>query len=142
MYNIVVDTEETGKQLLQKGKLKRRYTIIPLNKISARHIPDSAVKKAQQLVSFHLDCMSVSVCLSDCLTVCVWLSVSVCLCLSVYICLSDCLCVTVCVCLCLSVCVCVWLSVCVHVCVCVCVLLLLIQSSHPNFDVIMNMNRL
>lgn len=50
LYNIVVDTEETGKQLLQKGKLKRRYTIIPLNKISARRIPDSAVKKAQQLV--------------------------------------------------------------------------------------------
>ena len=30
LYNVVVDTEETGKQLLQKGKLKRRYTIIPL----------------------------------------------------------------------------------------------------------------
>eukprot|EP00912_Choanoflagellata_sp_UC4_P001945 UC4_evm1s1248 len=33
LYNVVVDTEETGKQLLKKGNLKRRVTIIPLNKI-------------------------------------------------------------------------------------------------------------
>ena len=48
---MVVDTEVTGKKLLQKGELKRRYTIIPLNKISARAIDDATVKRAQQLVS-------------------------------------------------------------------------------------------
>lgn len=35
LYNVVVDTAETGTQLLQRGKLKKRVTIIPLNKISA-----------------------------------------------------------------------------------------------------------
>jgi structural maintenance of chromosome 2 len=35
LYNVVVDTAETGTQLLQNGKLKKRVTIIPLNKISA-----------------------------------------------------------------------------------------------------------
>lgn len=35
LYNVVVDTEVTGTQLLQNGKLRKRVTIIPLNKISA-----------------------------------------------------------------------------------------------------------
>ena len=52
LFNIVVDTEDTGKQLLQNGKLKRRYTIIPLNKISSRCISADVVKKAQSLVSW------------------------------------------------------------------------------------------
>lgn len=50
LYNVVVDTEQTGKQLLQKGELRRRYTIIPLNKISARTIPNDVVKRAESLV--------------------------------------------------------------------------------------------
>lgn len=50
LFNVVVDTEETGKQLLQKGKLRRRYTIIPLNKIAARSLNNDTVKKAQALV--------------------------------------------------------------------------------------------
>ncbi|TYH61430.1 hypothetical protein ES332_D07G051700v1 [Gossypium tomentosum] len=33
LFNVVVDTENTGKQLLQNGDLRRRVTIIPLNKI-------------------------------------------------------------------------------------------------------------
>ncbi|KAA8571968.1 hypothetical protein EYC84_001909 [Monilinia fructicola] len=32
LYNVVVDTEVTGTQLLQNGKLRKRVTIIPLNK--------------------------------------------------------------------------------------------------------------
>lgn len=35
LYNVVVDTEVTGTQLLQGGRLKKRVTIIPLNKIAA-----------------------------------------------------------------------------------------------------------
>lgn len=35
LYNVVVDSSETGKQLLQNGKLRKRVTIIPLNKIAA-----------------------------------------------------------------------------------------------------------
>ncbi|XP_010129016.1 PREDICTED: structural maintenance of chromosomes protein 2 [Chlamydotis macqueenii] len=49
LYNIIVDTEVTGKKLLEKGELKRRYTIIPLTKISARCIGQDTVKLAQTL---------------------------------------------------------------------------------------------
>ncbi|NXF80379.1 SMC2 protein, partial [Sclerurus mexicanus] len=49
LYNIIVDTEVTGKKLLEKGELKHRYTIIPLNKISARCIQADTVKLAQSL---------------------------------------------------------------------------------------------
>ncbi|KAJ8040749.1 Structural maintenance of chromosomes protein 2 [Holothuria leucospilota] len=50
LYNVIVDSEVTGKKLLQKGELKRRYTIIPLNKIAARTLNDKTVKAAQQAV--------------------------------------------------------------------------------------------
>ena len=50
LYNIVVDTEETGKGLLERGRLKKRYTIIPLNKIAAKSISNDVIKKAQSLV--------------------------------------------------------------------------------------------
>jgi structural maintenance of chromosome 2 len=35
LYNVVVEDEKVGKDLLQNGKLKKRVTIIPLNKISS-----------------------------------------------------------------------------------------------------------
>ena len=35
LYNVVVQDEKIGKELLQNGKLKKRVTIIPLNKINA-----------------------------------------------------------------------------------------------------------
>lgn len=50
LYNVVVDTEVTGKKLLEKGDLKRRYTIIPLNKISARCLGADTIKAAKNLV--------------------------------------------------------------------------------------------
>ncbi|XP_055014447.1 structural maintenance of chromosomes protein 2 [Boleophthalmus pectinirostris] len=50
LYNIVVDTEVTGKKLLEKGELQRRYTIIPLNKISAKTLNDRVVNTAKNLV--------------------------------------------------------------------------------------------
>uniref|UniRef100_A0A8C3S6I5 Structural maintenance of chromosomes protein n=1 Tax=Chelydra serpentina TaxID=8475 RepID=A0A8C3S6I5_CHESE len=50
LYNIVVDTEVIGKKLLEKGELKRRYTIIPLNKISAHCIRQETVMAAKRLV--------------------------------------------------------------------------------------------
>lgn len=40
----------TGKKLLEKGELKRRYTIIPLNKISAKTLNQSVVNTAKSLV--------------------------------------------------------------------------------------------
>ncbi|MED6273357.1 Structural maintenance of chromosomes protein 2 [Characodon lateralis] len=50
LYNIVVDTEVTGKKLLEKGELQRRYTIIPLNKISAKTLNDKVINTAKSLV--------------------------------------------------------------------------------------------
>lgn len=47
LYQVVVDTEQTGKLLLQKGGLRKRITILPLNKINARCTDPSKVKKAQ-----------------------------------------------------------------------------------------------
>ncbi|NXS19256.1 SMC2 protein, partial [Mystacornis crossleyi] len=49
LYNIIVDTEVTGKKLLEKGELKHRCTIIPLNKISARCVQEDVVKLAKSL---------------------------------------------------------------------------------------------
>ncbi|XP_008627423.1 PREDICTED: structural maintenance of chromosomes protein 2 [Corvus brachyrhynchos] len=49
LYNIIVDTEVTGKKLLEKGELQHRCTIIPLNKISARCVQEDTVKLAQSL---------------------------------------------------------------------------------------------
>ncbi|XP_033637022.1 structural maintenance of chromosomes protein 2-like [Asterias rubens] len=50
LYNVVVDSEVTSKKLLQKGELKRRYTIIPLNKIAARSLNADKIKAAENLV--------------------------------------------------------------------------------------------
>ena len=50
LYNVVVDHNETAKQLLQNGRLRHRVTIIPLNKISARTISPRVVEKAKELV--------------------------------------------------------------------------------------------
>eukprot|EP00049_Salpingoeca_infusionum_P003732 m.70226 g.70226 ORF g.70226 m.70226 type:complete len:1213 (+) comp12252_c0_seq3:40-3678(+) len=50
LFQVVVADEVTGKQLLSKGKLKRRVTIIPLNKIAARTLKRETVAEAQRLV--------------------------------------------------------------------------------------------
>ncbi|XP_062375565.1 structural maintenance of chromosomes protein 2 [Sardina pilchardus] len=50
LYNVVVDNEVTGKKLLERGELKRRYTIIPLNKIAARTLNANVVRSAKDLV--------------------------------------------------------------------------------------------
>lgn len=51
LYNVVVDTEETGKQLLKNGDLRSRVTIIPLNKIQTYTIPDRVQQAARRLVN-------------------------------------------------------------------------------------------
>ncbi|KAL3373464.1 hypothetical protein AABB24_005448 [Solanum stoloniferum] len=50
LFNIVVDTEDTGKQLLQKGGLRKRVTIIPLNKIQTHPVPPRHQNAATRLV--------------------------------------------------------------------------------------------
>jgi structural maintenance of chromosome 2 len=55
LYNVVVDSAETGTQLLQNGKLKKRVTIIPLNKISAFKASAAKVGAAQQIAPGKVD---------------------------------------------------------------------------------------
>ncbi|XP_010546067.1 PREDICTED: structural maintenance of chromosomes protein 2-1-like isoform X2 [Tarenaya hassleriana] len=50
LFNVVVDTEDTGKQLLQKGDLRRRVTIIPLSKIQSHLVPPRVQQAAVRLV--------------------------------------------------------------------------------------------
>ncbi|XP_058973513.2 structural maintenance of chromosomes protein 2 [Pocillopora verrucosa] len=50
LYNVVIDDEVTGKKLISNGKLKRRYTFIPLNKIASRTLSNDVVKRAESLV--------------------------------------------------------------------------------------------
>lgn len=49
LYNVVVDSAETGSQLLQNGKLRKRVTIVPLNKIAAFRATAEKVGAAQKL---------------------------------------------------------------------------------------------
>lgn len=50
LFNVVVDNEETGKLLLKNGRLKRRVTLIPLNKITSREVEPQVIRRAQSLV--------------------------------------------------------------------------------------------
>ncbi|XP_028801071.1 structural maintenance of chromosomes protein 2-1 [Neltuma alba] len=50
LFNVVVDTENTGKQLLQNGDLRRRVTIIPLNKIQSHTVHSRIQQAASRLV--------------------------------------------------------------------------------------------
>ncbi|KAJ1435079.1 RecF/RecN/SMC [Ochromonadaceae sp. CCMP2298] len=49
LYQVVVDTENTGKLLLQKGGLRKRVTILPLNKINSRCTDPTKVSRAKQM---------------------------------------------------------------------------------------------
>jgi len=48
LFQVVVDSESTGKKLLQKGKLKHRVTLIPLNQIDDRVLAKDRLRAAQQ----------------------------------------------------------------------------------------------
>ncbi|KAI6245089.1 Structural maintenance of chromosomes protein 2 [Erysiphe necator] len=55
LYNVVVDTETTGTQILQKGKLRKRITIIPLNKITAIKASSEKIDTALQICPGKVD---------------------------------------------------------------------------------------
>jgi structural maintenance of chromosome 2 len=55
LYNVVVDTEVTGTELLQNGKLKKRVTIIPLNKIAAFKASAEKIGAAQRIAPGRVD---------------------------------------------------------------------------------------
>ncbi|GJE94134.1 condensin complex subunit SMC2 [Phanerochaete sordida] len=49
LYNVVVDNERVGKDLLQNGRLKKRVTIIPLNKINAHKMSSQKIAAVNRL---------------------------------------------------------------------------------------------
>eukprot|EP00535_Pseudo-nitzschia_heimii_P004083 CAMPEP_0197182380 /NCGR_PEP_ID=MMETSP1423-20130617/6356_1 /TAXON_ID=476441 /ORGANISM="Pseudo-nitzschia heimii, Strain UNC1101" /LENGTH=1216 /DNA_ID=CAMNT_0042632793 /DNA_START=34 /DNA_END=3684 /DNA_ORIENTATION=+ len=49
LYQVVVDEAITGKAILDRGRLKRRVTIIPLDKIRPRRVTDSVCHRASQI---------------------------------------------------------------------------------------------
>jgi len=49
LYQVVVDKAETGKALLAKGKLQRRVTIVPLDKIESRTLQNKVVNTAKTI---------------------------------------------------------------------------------------------
>ncbi|PTB80350.1 RecF/RecN/SMC protein [Trichoderma longibrachiatum ATCC 18648] len=55
LYNVVVDSEVTGTQLLQRGKLRKRVTIIPLNKIAAFKASAQTIATAQRIAPGKVD---------------------------------------------------------------------------------------
>lgn len=55
LYNVVVDSEITSTQLLQRGKLRKRVTIIPLNKIAAFKASAQTIATAQALAPGKVD---------------------------------------------------------------------------------------
>jgi structural maintenance of chromosome 2 len=55
LYNVVVDNEVTGTQLLKNGKLRKRVTIIPLNKIAAFKASAQTIGAAQTLAPGKVD---------------------------------------------------------------------------------------
>lgn len=50
LFNVVVENDQIGKALLQSGSLKRKVTIIPMNKIKANVISERTLKMAQEIV--------------------------------------------------------------------------------------------
>ncbi|KJE88760.1 hypothetical protein CAOG_00350 [Capsaspora owczarzaki ATCC 30864] len=50
LYNVVVDRDSTAQKLLSNGRLKKRVTIIPLNKIQGSRLPQDKVKLAEREV--------------------------------------------------------------------------------------------
>ncbi|TMW60827.1 hypothetical protein Poli38472_000869 [Pythium oligandrum] len=49
LYQVVVDNEQTAKDILKFGRLANRVTIIPLNRISRRTVESRKVEKAKQI---------------------------------------------------------------------------------------------
>lgn len=50
LYHVVVDSDETAKELLKRGNLQRRVTFIALNKVRGSFVDDQTIRNAQQLV--------------------------------------------------------------------------------------------
>lgn len=48
LFNVVVDTDRTGSLILEKGRLRKRVTIVPLNKITSRVVRPEILNEAKR----------------------------------------------------------------------------------------------
>lgn len=55
LFNVVVDTSDVASQILEKGQLRKRVTIIPLDKISSKSIGANTVNTAKSLCPGKVD---------------------------------------------------------------------------------------
>ncbi|CDH59686.1 condensin subunit [Lichtheimia corymbifera JMRC:FSU:9682] len=55
LFNVVVENEVVGAQLLDKGRLRRRWTLIPLNKIQGSRAPQAKIDAAERLAPRKVD---------------------------------------------------------------------------------------
>ncbi|KAJ3320290.1 Structural maintenance of chromosomes protein 2, partial [Boothiomyces sp. JEL0866] len=55
LYQVVVEDEKVATQILQNGKLQKRVTIIPLNKIHASKVPAEKIQAAKKLAPGKVD---------------------------------------------------------------------------------------
>jgi structural maintenance of chromosome 2 len=60
LYHVVVDSEETGKDILKNAKLNQRVNIIPLNRVRWHEISGQKVALAKQLVGKENVCTAIS----------------------------------------------------------------------------------
>ena len=49
LFNVVVDNDHSAAQLLEKGRLRKRVTIIPLNKVHSRVLSQDVLSAAKQI---------------------------------------------------------------------------------------------
>jgi structural maintenance of chromosome 2 len=56
LYNVVVEDAATGKAVIEKGRLKKRYTFLPLDKIQANVVPDNVLRRAEQVAGGAENC--------------------------------------------------------------------------------------
>ncbi|KAF6752689.1 nuclear condensin complex protein [Ephemerocybe angulata] len=54
LYNVVVQNEKVGSDLLKNGNLRKRVTLIPLNKISPRTISADKLRTAENIAPGHV----------------------------------------------------------------------------------------
>ena len=51
LRNVVIDSDDVGQKLLERGGLQQRHTFFPLSKMHPNVIPDQVLRTAQSLVS-------------------------------------------------------------------------------------------
>ena len=46
LFNVVVDSEKTSREILESGRLKRRITLLPLDKIQGKKVAETQIREA------------------------------------------------------------------------------------------------